>query len=140
MDTTTICRGFQTFWNFIYHYWILPLNATSANWLDMAGPNFSTRIFSVFSNMLKSFSVLFSLPDWSSLTVSGNKILTHFWSMFPFYTPENTAKSRSSGVFSGHKVGTLARNGLMSLSNASLILYKYSLLDSLHIPFITWLF
>ena len=33
--------------------------------------------------------------------------LTHFWRIFPFYTPENGIK------FGGYDMGTLARNGLI---------------------------
>ena len=40
--------------------------------------------------------------------------LTHFCPMFPFFTPENTRKQRFSGVFSGYKMETLARNGLIT--------------------------
>ena len=46
--------------------------ATSANWLDMTGPNSSLHIFSLFisSNILKSFAALFSLPDWFYFSAS----------------------------------------------------------------------
>ena len=41
------------------------------------------------------------------------RLLTHFWPMFPFYTPLKTPENqRFSGVFRGYKMGTLARNGL----------------------------
>ena len=41
--------------------------------------------------------------------------LTHFWPMFPFYTPWKHQKTKVfwfSGVFRGYKMGTLVRNGL----------------------------
>ena len=38
-------------------------------------------------------------------------LLTHFWLMFPFYTPWKLQKTWFSGVFKGYKMGTLARNG-----------------------------
>ena len=37
--------------------------------------------------------------------------LTHFWPMFPFYTPQK----KFSGVFRGIKIWTLARNRLNSI-------------------------
>ena len=45
---------------------------------------------------------------------SGFLSLTHFWPMFPFYTPLKTPENqRFPGVFRGCKMATLARNGLI---------------------------
>ena len=42
-------------------------------------------------------------------------LLTDFWPMFPFYTPLKTPENLwFSGVFRWYKMGTLARNGLIS--------------------------
>ena len=51
--------------------------ATSANWMDLAGPNSSSLIFSFFisSNMPRSFAGLFSLPDLSCFSASGTRKL-----------------------------------------------------------------
>ena len=38
--------------------------------------------------------------------------LTHLWPIFPFETRGNTKNQRFSGLFRGHKMVTLARNGL----------------------------
>ena len=39
--------------------------------------------------------------------------LTHFWPMFPFYTPLKAPENqRFAGVFRGYKMGRLVRNGL----------------------------
>ena len=48
--------------------------------------------------------------------------LTHFWPMFPFYTPWKQQKTKGfSGVFRGYKMGKLARNGLMRDLNSHLL-------------------
>ena len=52
-----------------------------------------------------------------SISVSINHLsitqLTHFWSMFPFYTPWKHRKTYGfSGVFRGYKTGTFARDEL----------------------------
>ena len=39
--------------------------------------------------------------------------LTHFWPMFPIYTPENIRKPLVFHVFRGYKIRSKARNGLI---------------------------
>ena len=47
------------------------------------------------------------------------KGLTHFWSMFPFYTPWKHQKTKGFLVFSGGcRMGTLVRNGLRETHSA----------------------
>ena len=57
--------------------------------------------------------------------------LTDFWPMFPFYTPLKTPENqRFSDVFSGCRMGTLAKNRLTLLwlvfKDFSEILTKFS--------------
>ena len=41
--------------------------------------------------------------------------LTHFWTMFPFYTLK-TLENRFSGVFRRYKMGAVARNELIGVN------------------------
>ena len=56
----------------------------------------------------KKYMFGFSIPYTYIL-----QLLTHIWSMFPFYTPWKHQKTKGfPGVFRGYKMGILAKNGL----------------------------